>query len=198
MANRYVIRIMWGIGFLLIILLMAMMFSGCGSRKKQKQSKVYIEQVATRDMKNLILRNNTESVEKVSEIKRIEANTEIGKFTGKIADPTLPATVEQETKEGKTIRTYTNFLTVNTEDEKKRESTIDSLQKENKFKDNSITELRTENDELRAKIDSLEQLQVDRKTGIPWWLCLILVLVLLIYGYISYLKNSINPMKWIG
>ena len=177
---------------------MVICINGCGSRKKQKSSEVYIEQVAKKEMENLILKNDTESVETVSEISEQKVDTKIAKFNGTIANPDQPATVEEKTENGVTTRTYRNFITVNTETESKLETKIDSLQRTVSEKNNTIAELRRELEDNSKTEKKTKNLDVERKTGIPWWLWLILALVLLCYGVASYYKKTLNPFGFFN
>ncbi|HNP68207.1 MAG TPA: hypothetical protein PKH16_09905 [Aequorivita sp.] len=189
LAKRLAALILLG----LFIVLMLMTFASCGARKKKKDSRVYIEQVESKDMKNLILNSERESQEALQSIKRVEATSEIGKFSGTVADPLLPATVEEETKEGKTIRTYRNFINVNTEDESSRQQTFDSLVQSNTEKEKTIAELQQKLEQSQKLKTEDKSLDVAVKRGFPWW---VLIVIAIIYFIISYFKGW-NPLRWI-
>lgn len=150
-------------------------------------------------MRNLILNSQRESEEALNSIKRVESTSEIGKFSGTVADPKLPATVEEEKKEGKTIRTYTNWTNVITEDEVKKQNTIDSLTIVNNEKESTITELNQKIDTLQKKLEESKNLEVERTSGlIPWWLWIIIALSLILYLWYSKAKKTYMPWKWFS
>jgi len=193
--NLKAIRIM--IGCFLIVFLFWLLL-GCKSKEKAKNSKVYIEQVAKRDMKNIILRNNTKSMEIKSEGIKTISDFSTQEFSGQVADSTKPARREIEEKEGKFVETYYNFKTINTKNNQKTETKKDTIVQNLSKQDLSKIDL-TQNSQTETNSKTKEKTtDVSVKGGIPWWLWLLLIIVLAVYGYISYLKRTINPMKWLS
>ena len=178
-----VLLFFWLIGFLI----------SCGGKKKLTQKSQFDTEVAI--------------VEKVKETENKETKTEAGKvqeketetkkesedFTAEVDDPTKPASVKKTEKDGETTWDLNNIKNFNAGNVKETSKSKDSLgQNLSKIdKSNKATDSETKTD-IDAS-GSERNTDSERTGGIPWWLIATAVL----YGVVSFIRKSLNPLKWI-
>lgn len=176
---------------LTILLIILLSFSSCGSRKKNKASKVRIEQVAKRDMKNIILRNNTKSMEVKEVEKETHSITENNDVELIQADPNKEIILIQPNGDTTKIKGANAFISSRKQIKKEKEKKLDSIS----FLDKSLMEL-SQKVESESNIKAVdESLSVDVKRGFPWW---ILILIGVVYLVVSYFRKTLNPLGWVG
>src|SRR5690554_3427861 len=97
----------------LIILMLLLTFS-CGSKKKLIQKSQFTTDIATVERVSEVVEKDVKTEVSESETSKENTKEESDNFQGEVADPSLPATITEEEKDGKKIKTYTNFKNVNT------------------------------------------------------------------------------------
>ncbi|MBT0607650.1 hypothetical protein [Aequorivita echinoideorum] len=168
-------------------------FGGCASKKKNKRSDVYIEQVARKEMSNLILKNQTESVETVNAITDTHRQNVLQNFTGKVANYNVPAQRTIEEKNGMITETFYGFSEVKSSSEKKIETVRDSFNNVLSKKDSIILEQQRLLDEDKNLQLKSKETDIDIKR-MSTWIALGIglgIIALLIFLYIRRKKRQV-------
>ncbi|WP_417832767.1 hypothetical protein [Terasakiella sp.] len=185
---------MWVLAFVLICLLFAMAVSGCGSKKKLVEIEKVKVETSSEETVEAISQNDIKTTQETLGKTETETETENETFSGEVANTSKVATVTVEKKDGKTVRTYYNFKTVNQGESKTKETVKDTFGQNLSKTDLSKIDISIEakSEERKATRSVSKDLEVKR--GFPWW---ILILVLVVYGVVSYFRGM-NPLKWFS
>ncbi len=169
--------------------------SSCGAKKKLIQKTQFSTEIAT--VERVKEKTETESKTDVSTSERSK-ETAISKdenFEGEIADHTKPATITTEEKDGKKIKTYTNFKNVKTGSQNSESEKNKTFGQNLSKTDKSKTAKKSEASGSEKASGSEEIIKKDKPGKIPWpWI----ILIIIIYLVYSYFKGSFLPWKWFN
>ena len=177
----------------IVLFVLAFFLSSCGAKKKTVEKSQFTTEIATVERVNELTETETKTDISTSETSKETTTSKDENFTGESADPSKPATVTTEEKDGKQIKTYTNFKNVKTGTQNSESETNKDFGQKVSRQDLSKTDLtqKTQTDAKASGKTINKNLKVER--GFPWhWV----VLGLLIYSFASYLRKSTNPLKW--
>lgn len=181
---------------ILILILALFLFTSCGSRKRalekiKEQSETAIKTETETVIKTDVTKQS-ETIIKVNE----QAQEQEQEFTGEVADTSKPASVQTESKDGKIIQTFTNFKNVSNSSKTANKSNVSDNKSNIAITDNSkkITKQKEQSQSKESR--ESKTVQLERKTGFPWWLLILLTIAAGAYLYFSKLKKTYNPLEW--
>ena len=180
----------------LLITFALFLLTSCGSRKRALEK--------TKESTETTIKNETQTVIKTDVTKQAETITKVNEqaqeqeqdFSGEVADTSKPASVQTETKNGKTIQTFTNFKNVSNSSKTAKKSNVKDTVVKYLETDNSTKKVKQKEESKSKESNESKTVQVERETGFPWWLWIILLLILGIYIYVSNLNKTFNPLTW--
>jgi len=180
----------------LIPLLTLFLIIGCGSRKKaldKSEVKTATQSESQTDFKEV----NDVKKEFVSDKKVIiiQSDTDT-QFEGSVSDKTKPASIEEETTPKGKKTTFTNFDKVNTSTKQSgKQSTNETKDSLSEIDKSSIYFTNKEKSKLNSE-QKIKALNIDRKGNTMLALWIGLLFIVSFYGYFSFKKNTLNPLKW--
>lgn len=185
--------VMW----ILLVLLLWVTF-GCGGKKKLVQKSEFSTEIAVVEKVN-----ETKETEKQEDFqtvteKETEKTKEAENFTAEIEDPSKPASVKKTEKDGETKWELENIKNFNAGKEKEKEKTKDSLGQNLSKNDKSKNIKNSEKDLALKSSGSEEVINKEKSYTIPWWLWVILAIAVIVYIWLSRIKKTYLPWKWLS
>ena len=177
----------------IVLFVLAIFLSSCGAKKKTVEKTQYSTEIATVERVNELTETETKTDISISKTSKETNTSKDENFEGEIADPTKPALVTTEEKDGKKIKTYTNFKNVKTGDQTSESEINKTLGQNLSRQDLSKTDLtkKAQTDNKASGKTTDKDLKVER--GFPWhWI----IIVLFLYAVISYFRKTLNPLNW--
>lgn len=179
-----------------LLILALIIFTSCGSRKRALDKTKEQTETAIKTETQTFINNDVKKQAEITTKVIQQAQEQEQEFTGEVADPTKPASVMTEQKDGKTIQTFTNFKNVSNSSKTANKSNVSDAKSNIAITDNSTKSTKQKEQSKSKESKESKTVQVERKTGFPWWLWLIVALIAGGYVYYSYLKNTYNPLSW--
>jgi len=180
----------------LILILALFIFTSCGSRKRAlEKTKEQSEASIKNETQTVITNDVTKQAETIQQQTELQQEQE-QEFSGEVADTSKPASVQTETKDGKTIQTFTNFKNVSNSSKTANKSNVNDTTVKQSESDKSKTDIKQKEESQTKQAKESKSVQVERKTGFPWWLLLIIALGASVYFYYSKVKNTYKPLNW--
>ena len=155
----------------------------CGTRKKTlDKTKVTVENITKKETDTAIVKDVTEGI--TGTTKAIEVRSDLSAtFEGRVADSTKPATIEERVTEGVKTTTFTNFKEVKTSKNNKGESKEVTAKKTTSLVDRSIIDTSVKEVVNSVAVTETKALDVERKSGFPWWILILIGLIIAVYFY---------------
>lgn len=187
-------RFVWFSILMLSLMALAMIFSGCGSKKKTVKKTEYSTDIAIVKKVKETTDKTEESRKETDTKKEVAKESESEDFQAEIDDPTKEFELEKEIKDGKTTWRGKNIKNLNNKNSAAKEETKEASKTSEQNGSRSSQETKKDtsvSDRAREKA-SETVLEVER--GFPWW-----ILVICVSGV--YLGTSLfkgfNPLLWL-
>jgi hypothetical protein len=195
MTKELIARRLLRIALVMLIICLVLMATSCGGKKKAVQ----VSEVSTEIAK----------VERVSELSENDIQTDISvfqsnkeknvsvqeNFQGEVADTSKEATLTVENLNGKKVYRYTNFKNVISGNQISESESNKTLEQSLSKIELSKSEKKTETDLKEKTISKNKSVSKEKQGKFPWWW---IVIALVLYLAISYLRKTLNPLGWIG
>jgi hypothetical protein len=195
MTKELIARRLLRVAFLLLMVWLVLWATSCGGKKKAVQ----VSEVSTEIAK----------VERVSELSENDIQTDISvfqsnkeknvsvqeNFQGEVADTSKEATLTVENLNGKKVYRYTNFKNVISGNQISESESNKTLEQSLSKIELSKSEKKTETDLKEKTISKNKSVSKEKQGKFPWWW---IVIALVLYLAISYLRKTLNPLGWIG
>lgn len=194
MSKELIARRLLRIAFLMLMIWLVLWATSCGGKKKLVQSSEYSTEIAKVERVNELVEKDVEKSTETATGTEKTAEKETENFNAEIEDPSRPASITKTEKDGQTIWNLENIKNFNAGKEKSKERTKDTTSQKqseiDKSKSSKDTEASTDIDTSGS--GEIINKQKDGKFPWPW-----IVVLLLLYAVVSYLRKSLNPLKWI-
>jgi len=180
----------------MMVLLASMVFflGSCGGKKKLTQRAEYSSEIAKVETVNEITQKDIETKKETNSAKKVEKVQESENFEAETSDPTKPASVKKTEKNGETVWEFENIKNFKTGNEKRSETTKDTLSETESKNDKSKTTKETKTDDSKKESGAIEIIDKKKDPSFPWW---IIILIAIGYGVISYFRKTLNPLGWL-
>jgi hypothetical protein len=179
------------VAFLLLMVWLVMWATSCGGKKKLVQSSEYSTEIAKVERVNEITENHIVEFNNMVVKTETHSITENSDVTLTQADPDKEITLIAPDGSVTKIKGANAVISSRKETITKKDTFGQILSKIELSK----SEKKTETDLKEKTISKNKSVSKEKQGKFPWWW---IVIALVLYLAISYLRKTLNPLGWIG